>query len=303
MNQRYFSLSEYFRNNYQEKVYKLSINAGFTCPNRENGNRGCIFCSDFGSGEFGGNIENSITKQIEEQKEFLKNRKNAKKFIAYFQSFTNTYAPVEKLRSLYYEALNCEDIIGIAIATRPDCLSEEVLDLLSEINEKYFLWVELGFQTANEDTGKIIRRGYNNEVFLKSVSKLNERNIKVVSHIIFGLPFEDRNDNIKTVKYIKDLGLWGLKIHSLFIYDDSDLKDYYMENKFPLLEKDEYIKTVCDALEMLPKDLVIHRLTGDGEKSRMVYPDWSKDKLSVIGSIQKELKIRDTYQGKNYTSN
>ena len=254
MNQRYFSLSEYFRNNYQEKVYKLSINAGFTCPNRENGNRGCIFCSDFGSGEFGGNIENSITKQIEEQKEFLKNRKNAKKFIAYFQSFTNTYAPVEKLRSLYYEALNCEDIIGIAIATRPDCLSEEVLDLLSEINEKYFLWVELGFQTANEDTGKIIRRGYNNEVFLKSVSKLNERNIKVVSHIIFGLPFEDRNDNIKTVKYIKDLGLWGLKIHSLFIYDDSDLKDYYMENKFPLLEKDEYIKTVCDALEMLPKD-------------------------------------------------
>ena len=303
MNQRYFSLSEYFQNNYQEKAYKLSINAGFTCPNRENGNRGCIFCSDFGSGEFGGNIENSITKQIEEQKEFLKNRKNAKKFIAYFQSFTNTYAPVEKLRSLYYEALNCEDIIGIAIATRPDCLSEEVLDLLSEINEKYFLWVELGFQTANEDTGKIIRRGYNNEVFLKSVSKLNERNIKVVSHIIFGLPFEDRNDNIKTVKYIKDLGLWGLKIHSLFIYDDSDLKDYYMENKFPLLEKDEYIKTVCDALEMLPKDLVIHRLTGDGEKSRMVYPDWSKDKLSVIGSIQKELKIRDTYQGKNYTSN
>lgn len=303
MNQRYFSLSEYFQNNYQEKAYKLSINAGFTCPNRENGNRGCIFCSDFGSGEFGGNIENSITKQIEEQKEFLKNRKNAKKFIAYFQSFTNTYAPVEKLRSLYYEALNCEDIIGIAIATRPDCLSEEILDLLSEINEKYFLWVELGFQTANEDTGKIIRRGYNNEVFLKSVSKLNERNIKVVSHIIFGLPFEDRDDNIKTVKYIKDLGLWGLKIHSLFIYDDSDLKDYYMENKFPLLEKDEYIKTVCDALEMLPKDLVIHRLTGDGEKSRMVYPDWSKDKLSVIGGIQKELKIRDTYQGKNYTSN
>lgn len=303
MNQRYFSLSEYFQNNYQEKVYKLSINAGFTCPNRENGNRGCIFCSDFGSGEFGGNIENSITKQIEEQKEFLKNRKNAKKFIAYFQSFTNTYAPVEKLRSLYYEALNCEDIIGIAIATRPDCLSEEVLDLLSEINEKYFLWVELGFQTANEDTGKIIRRGYNNEVFLKLVSKLNERNIKVVSHIIFGLPFEDRDDNIKTVKYIKDLGLWGLKIHSLFIYNDSDLKDYYMKNKFPLLEKDEYIKTVCDALEMLPKDLVIHRLTGDGEKSRMVYPDWSKDKLSVIGSIQKELKIRDTYQGKNYTSN
>lgn len=303
MNQRYFSLSEYFRNNYQEKVYKLSINAGFTCPNRENGNRGCIFCSDFGSGEFGGNIENSITKQIEEQKEFLKNRKNAKKFIAYFQSFTNTYAPVEKLRSLYYEALNCEDIIGIAIATRPDCLSEEVLDLLSEINEKYFLWVELGLQTANEDTGKIIRRGYNNEVFLKSVSKLNERNIKVVSHIIFGLPFEDRDDNIKTVKYIKDLGLWGLKIHSLFIYEDSDLKDYYMENKFPLLEKDEYIKTVCDALEMLPEDLVIHRLTGDGEKSRMVYPDWSKDKLSVIGGIQKELKIRDAYQGKHYTSN
>lgn len=303
MNQRYFSLSEYFRNNYQEKVYKLSINAGFTCPNRENGNRGCIFCSDFGSGEFGGNIENSITKQIEEQKEFLKNRKNAKKFIAYFQSFTNTYAPVEKLRSLYYEALNCEDIIGIAIATRPDCLSEEVLDLLSEINEKYFLWVELGFQTAKEDTGNIIRRGYNNDVFSDAVSKLNERNIKVVSHIIFGLPFEDRDDNIKTVKYIKDLGLWGLKIHSLFIYEDSDLKDYYMENKFPLLEKDEYIKTVCDALEMLPKDLVIHRLTGDGEKSRMVYPDWSKDKLSVIGGIQKELKIRDAYQGKHYTSN
>lgn len=303
MNQRYFSLSEYFRNNYHDKVYKLSINAGFTCPNRENGNRGCLFCSDFGSGEFGGNIENSITKQIEEQKEFLKNRKNAKKFIAYFQSFTNTYAPVEKLRSLYYEALNCEDIIGIAIATRPDCLSEEVLDLLSEINEKYFLWVELGFQTAKEDTGNIIRRGYNNDVFSDAVSKLNERNIKVVSHIIFGLPFEDRDDNIKTVKYIKDLGLWGLKIHSLFIYEDSDLKDYYMENKFPLLEKDEYIKTVCDALEMLPEDLVIHRLTGDGEKSRMVYPDWSKDKLSVIGGIQKELKIRDAYQGKHYTSN
>lgn len=303
MNQRYFSLSEYFNNNYKDKVYKLSINAGFTCPNREGDNRGCLFCSDFGSGEFGGSVEKTISKQIEEQKEFLKKRKKANKFIAYFQSFTNTYAPVEKLRRLYYEALNCEDIVGIAIATRPDCLSEDVLDLLSEINKKYFLWVELGFQTSSEKTAKIIRRGYNNDVFLNAVNSLNERNIKVVSHVIFGLPFEKKQDNINTIKYIKDLGLWGLKIHSLFIYEDSDLKNYYIENKFPLLEKEEYINIVCDALEILPEDLVIHRLTGDGEKSRMIYPEWSKDKLSVIGGIQKELKTRDSYQGKNYIKN
>lgn len=300
MSQKYFSLSEYFKNEFGEKIYKLSINGGFTCPNREEGKRGCIFCSDYGSGEFGGNVKKSIKNQIDEQKEFLKERKNAKKFIAYFQSFTNTYAPVEKLKQLYMEALNCEDIIGIAIATRPDCLSKEILDLLEEINKKYFLWIELGFQTSNDETGEIIRRGYNKEVFFKAVENLNNRNIKVVSHIIFGLPSEDYSINMKTVRDIKDIGLWGIKIHSLFIYEDSDLYDYYLKNKFKILNKEDYINLVCDALEVLPKDLVVHRLTGDGEKSRMIMPKWSMDKLSVIGGIQKELKNRDSYQGKFY---
>ncbi len=298
MDQRYYSLSEYFRKLYGYKIYKLGIDGGFSCPNRQDGKRGCLFCSERGAGEFTPDRRKSISNQIKEQKLNLQH-KDANKYIAYFQNFTNTFGKPEDLRKLYDEAVKQKDIIGLSIATRPDCLGEDVLDLIKEYNNKE-CFVELGLQTTNEKTASLIRRGYDNCFFYCSIDRLNKRKIKTVVHVIAGLPGETKEDFLQTIEDIKDLGIWGIKFHSLYIQRDSDLYLHYKKASFPLLEKEEYIDWVCDALEQIPSNMVVHRLTGDADKSLMYKPKWSADKLSVIGAIQKELKERDSYQGKFY---
>ncbi len=298
MNQRYYSLSEYFKEKYGFKIYKLGIDGGFSCPNRQEGKRGCLFCSEKGAGEFTPDRRKTIPEQIKEQKLNLQH-KDAVKFLAYFQNFTNTYADPRHLKKLYDEALVQKDIIGLSIATRPDCLGEDVLDLIEQYNKKE-CFVELGLQTTNERTASLIRRGYDNCFFYCSIENLNQRKIKSVVHVIAGLPGEQKEDFLKTIEDIKDLGIWGIKFHSLYIQKDSDLYLHYKKASFPLLEKEEYIDWVCDALERIPASMVVHRLTGDADKSLLYKPTWSADKLSVIGGIQKELKLRKSFQGKYY---
>ena len=295
--QRYNNLSTYMKKTFGEKILKVSIDGGFTCPNRLNGKKGCIFCGDEGAGEFAGSRRLSITEQIDSQIKFLKHKSKSDKYIAYFQSFTNTFAPVEVLRKKYYEALNHPNIVGISIATRPDCIDDDIKDLLSEISKRYETWVELGFQTSNEVTAKIINRGYENIVFKNQVLSLHNKGIKTIAHMIFGLPFETHEDFMNTVKYINSLPIWGVKFHSLYIYEDSPLYKYYLNTMFKIIEREEYIDAVCDAIEILRQDIIIHRITGDPDKNKLFKPIWSKDKIKVIGNINKELKERDIMQG------
>lgn len=296
--QRYNDLSTYIKSTFGEKILKVSIDAGFTCPNRLNGKYGCIFCGEEGAGEFAGSRRLSITEQIDSQIDFLRHKSNSDKYIAYFQSFTNTFAPVEVLKQKYYEALSHPNIVGISIATRPDCIDEDIRNLLSEISEDYELWVELGFQTSNEETAKIINRGYKNSVFKEQVLLLHKAGIKTIAHIIFGLPFETHEDYMNTVNYINSLPIWGVKFHSLYIQRDSSLYNYYLNTRFKILEMDEYIDVVCDAIHLLRKDIVVHRITGDPDKSKLFKPLWPMDKIKVIGNINKELKKRNIKQGK-----
>lgn len=299
---RYHTLNYELRKKFGCKVFKLSLDGGFTCPNRDGtiGNRGCLFCSEEGSGEFAAPKELDIKEQINDQIKFLAPKWKTGRYIAYFQNFTNTYGPIGKLQRIYNEALECEGIVGIAIATRPDCLTEEVLNLLEELNKKTYLWIELGLQTIHEDTAKLIRRGYDIYCFEKAVENLRKRGIDIVTHLIIGLPNESKEEILKSVKYIANKGIQGVKLHLMHILKGTDLYNYYKVNPFPLLEKDEYISIIADALELLPPEMVIHRVTGDGAKDLLVGPRWSLHKLAVISGIDRELKDRDSYQGKNY---
>lgn len=299
---RYNTLNSELKSIFGEKIMKLSLDGGFTCPNRDGtlGYRGCIFCGEEGSGEYAGSRLISIKKQAEEQKLLLSQKSKSNKYIAYFQNFTNTYAPVERLEKLYMEALSIDGVVGIAIGTRPDCLNQDVLELLEELNKKTFLWVELGLQTIHENTSGFIRRGYPLSVYDDAIKALSERNIKTVTHLIIGLPFENREKILKSVKYVAGTNTWGIKLHSLYIQKDTDLYNYYINNSFPTLTKDEYISIIADSLEILPKEMVVHRLTGDGKKDLLYLPKWSGDKLNVLTSIDKELKNRDSFQGKNF---
>lgn len=299
---RYHTLNYELKETFGKKVIKLSLDGGFTCPNRDGtvGNRGCIFCGEEGSGEFTASRCLSIKEQIKEQKEFMSKKWNTDKYIAYFQNFTNTYASCEDLREKYYSAISEEGIIGLAIATRPDCLSEDVLNLLDEINKETYLWIELGLQTIHQKSANFIRRGYALEVYDKAIEELKKRDIKVVTHLIFGLPNETHEDILNSVRYVANSDTWGVKIHLLYIQKETDLYNYYMKYPFQILSKDEYISLVVDALEVLPKDMVVHRVTGDGKKDLLYEPRWSLDKLRVLSGIDRELKMRDSYQGKKY---
>jgi len=300
---RYHTLNYELRKTFGQKVTKLSLDGGFTCPNRDGtlGNRGCIFCGEEGSGEFAGSRDLSIKEQIDEQKKLLSKKWDTDKYIAYFQNFTNTYSTCEDLRNKYYEALSHEEVVGLAIATRPDCLPEEVLNLLEELNEKTYLWVELGLQTIHERSAKFIRRGYPLETYDKAVHELKKRGIRAVTHLIFGLPYESREDMIQSVKYVANTETWGVKFHLLYIQRETDLYYYYLKNPFPLLSRDEYISIVVDGLEHLPPDMVVHRVTGDGKKDLLYEPRWSLDKLRVLSGIDRELKNRNSYQGKKWS--
>lgn len=301
-NDRFYSLNSYLKKRFEKKVYKISLDGGFTCPNRDGkiSTKGCLFCSERGSGEFTGTRSKSITEQIDEQLEFIKNKNNDEEVIAYFQNFTNTYGDVNYLRKIYYEALNHKKVIGIAIATRPDCLNEEILNLLSEINEKFFMWIELGLQTAKDNISDVINRGYKTEIYIRACEELYKRDIKFVTHMIVGLPYETKQDLLDTVDLINSVHSWGIKIHLLYILKNSRLEKYYNEHKFKIYEKNEYTDIIIELLERLNPEIVIHRLTGDAKKEDLFLPMWSADKRSVLNEIQKKLKNHNTYQGRDY---
>lgn len=295
------TLNEYFKKEFGEKIYKVSLDGGFTCPNRDGtlDTKGCIFCSEHGSGDFAGNRKKPILEQIEEQLELISNKFPDGKVIAYFQNFTNTYADVLYLEKIYMEALSHPRVVGLAIGTRPDCIDENVLKLLSKINKEYFLWVELGLQTINEEVATIINRKYPLSTYDMITEKLNQENIKFVTHIIVGLPNEKEDDPIKTAIYAEDKGTWGIKIHLLHVLKNTMLYKFYKDGKVDFQKKDEYIKKVVSILENISYNIVIHRLTGDGDKKNLVGPLWSLNKRDVLNSIHKYMKENHSIQGKN----
>ncbi len=285
-------LSEYLKKRFDGRVAKVCVDAGFTCPNREDGRKGCLFCTDAGAGEFSGNPLEPISVQFEKGREVMDAKWDNKGYIIYFQNFTNTYARPEILNGKYTEALECAGVAGIAIATRPDCLDEGVLEVLEKFNRETLLWVELGFQTSNERTAGLINRGYGNDLFMESFNKLKRLNIKTVVHLMAGLPGENKEDFLNSVKFINSIKPWGLKIHCTYIQKNSPLYNYSLQNGFHALEMAEYIDMVSDALVMLDKGIVVHRLTGDPDKSKVYEPLWACDKLRVISGIWQSYCIK-----------
>ena len=298
-NKPYRSLNEYYRTLFGRKTAKISLDGGFTCPNRDGtcGTRGCLFCSAGGSGDFAENASLSIKEQVEQGKSQTADKWKDPAYVAYFQAFTNTYAPVEELRRKYEEALSCEGVEGISIATRSDCLPEDVLDLLSELNRKTNLWVELGLQTSDEASAEYIRRGYPLSVFEKAVHDLAARNIPVIVHVILGLPNETRETILRTIDCINRLPVQGIKLQLLHVLADSDLADIYEKGGYTPLTKEEYIALVGDCIAHLREDIVIHRLTGDGDKNTLLAPLWSLRKRDVLNSLHKYLKEHNIRQG------
>lgn len=299
---RYHSLNSFLRNKFGEKVFKISLDAGFSCPNRDGtiSTGGCVFCSERGSGDFAGDRNFSIHKQFTDIEEMMAHKWKHGKYIAYFQAYTNTYAPVNILREKYYEALKEENVVAIAIATRPDCLQEDVLELLEEINKKYYVWVELGLQTTNNDTAKIINRGYTLDVFENTILNLKKRNIDFVVHSIFGLPGENEQDMIKTVDYIAHSGAKGIKFHLLHLMKDTPLVKFYERGELKFLEQDEYINLICESITRLPQDMVVHRLTGDAPRKLLIGPMWSLKKWEILNAIDNKMKNDNLYQGLNF---
>lgn len=286
-------LNEYLKSVFGCKVYKISINAGFTCPNRDGtlGTGGCIFCSKGGSGEFAGDPGMSITEQIEAGKNRVASKIKDGKYIAYFQAFTNTYADIDTLRRVYTEAIMHPDIVALSIATRPDCLPEEVLNLISELNNIKPVWIELGLQTIHEETAKYIRRGYDLSVYDKAVRNLRIRGIDVIVHVILGLPGESTEDMVESVRYVCDSGATGIKLQLLHILRGTDLEQEYHDGKIHVLSEDEYIDILKKCVSVIPDNVVIHRLTGDGDKKLLIAPLWSADKKHVLNRINKELGL------------
>ena len=296
-NKRYHTLNYYYKNKYGKKTFKVSLNAGFSCPNKEKTGHGCIFCSRLGSGDFAGNKEDDLLTQFNEIKEIMEQKWPNSYYIGYFQANTNTYAPLEILKEKYESILSLPNVIGLNIATRSDAISASCYDYLEELNKRTDLTIELGLQSIHEKTAKFINRGHDLANFEKAVKELQNRNIKVVVHIINGLPYETKEDMLETVKYLNKLNIDGIKIHMLHIIKDTDLADYYNSNPFHILTKDEYIDIVCEQLEYLNPQIVIHRITGDPKKEDLIEPTWLLKKFVVLNDIDKEMKKRNIYQG------
>lgn len=296
---RYYSLNEYLKSTFGEKVYKISLNGGMTCPNRDGtiDTRGCIFCSRGGSGEFAASAVLDIKNQIEQAKQRIKAKTDCRKFIAYFQPFTNTYASVEYLEKIFTQAIEGDEIVALSIATRPDCLGDDVLALLNRLNRIKPVWVELGLQTIHKQSSDYIRRGYELEVYDTAVRNLHSIGINVITHIILGLPNESKEMMLETVKYVGER-TDGVKLQLLHILKDTDLLDDYNAGKFKALTIEEYIDILCDCIEILPQNVVIHRITGDGDKKLLVAPLWSADKKNVLNSINTIFSQRNIIQGK-----
>ncbi len=287
----YYSLNQYLQDTFGCKVYKIAVNAGFTCPNRDGmlDTGGCIFCSAGGSGDFAESPELSITEQIDAGKNRVADKIKTGKYIAYFQAYTNTYGPLEKLQKVFTEAINHPDIVAISVATRPDCLGDDVLDLLTELHQIKPVWVELGLQTIHEKTANYIRRGYALSVYDEAVKKLRKRGFEVITHVILGLPGESKEEMMETVQYVCDNGCTGIKLQLLHVLKGTDLaKDYY-EGKFEVMGEEEYLDLIVELLQIIPKNIVIHRLTGDGAKKDLIAPMWSANKKHVLNRLQKKL--------------
>ena len=284
-------LNEYLRERFGTKVYKIALNGGFSCPNRDGtiDLRGCIFCSEGGSGEFAADPKSSISEQLEEAKKRVEKKIKDGKYIAYFQAYTGTYAALSKLRRLYTEAINDGQVVALSIATRPDCLSEEILELLTELNDIKPVWIELGLQTINEKTADYIRRGYQLAVYDKAVGELKKAGIEVITHVILGLPGETRQDMLDTVSYVCSSGADGIKLQLLHVLRGTDIEKDFREGKFEILSENEYIEILQECVKIIPDNVIIHRLTGDGDKRLLIAPLWSGNKKRVWNRIQKEV--------------
>ena len=302
---RYHTLNHFLREKFGEKVFKISLDGGFSCPNRDGkvGKGGCVFCSAKGSGDFAGHRQLSITEQFDEVKEMMAHKWKGGKYIAYFQAYTNTYAPVEELKRKYEEAISHEGVVALAIATRPDCLEEDVLDLLEEMSKKLYIWVELGLQTSNDETAKRINRGYMLNVYDEAVNKLKERNIDTVTHVIFGLPGETKEDMFNTINHIAHSGIQGIKIHLLHLMKNTALVKEYEEGNLKFLSQEEYIDLITKSVAMIPEEMIIHRLTGDAPRNELIEPMWSLKKWEVLNAIDKAFEENNIYQGQSYKEN
>lgn len=299
---RYHSMDYDLKQLYGEKVYKITLNGGMTCPNRDGkiGHGGCIFCSTAGSGDFAGPATCSITKQLAMGKENLTKKRPVHSYIAYFQAFTNTYAPVEYLRQIYMEAIQDPDVQILSIATRPDCLPYDVLQLLEEINQIKPVWVELGLQTIHPQTATYIRRGYPLEVFEEAVNNLRKRNISVITHTILGLPGENEDMMLETIDYLNKMDIQGIKLQLLHILKGTDLALDYEKQPFWSPSMEEYISLLGTCIARLRPDITIHRLTGDGPKELLIAPSWTSQKRTVLNTLHRYLKEQDIWQGKEY---
>ncbi|HOB25781.1 MAG TPA: TIGR01212 family radical SAM protein [Bacilli bacterium] len=299
-NKRYYTLNCYYKRVFGCKVFKVSLNPGFTCPNKDGkvGTGGCIYCSPSGSGDFAGNTNDDLMTQFNKVKEVMLHKWPNGKYIAYFQANSNTYGDLDKLKSTYEQFLNVPGVIGISIATRPDCFTNELYDYLEDLNKKTFLTIELGLQSSNDKTLKYINRGHDLKCFDNCFKELQKRNIKVIVHIINGLPNETQEDMLNTVKYLNSLHIYGIKIHMLHIIKNTKLYSIYKEKPFHVLTEEEYIDTVIKQLELLDEDVIICRITGDPVKEDIVEPKWLVKKFIVLNNIDKEMVKRDTYQGK-----
>ena len=298
-NKRYYTLDYFYKHKFNSKVFKVSLNGGFTCPNKDGkvGTGGCIYCSKLGSGEFGGDKEKELEVQFEEVKNIISNKWPNSKYIGYFQANTNTYAPLEVLKEKYERVLKIDNVVGLSIATRPDAIEEDVYDYLEELAKRTYLTVELGLQTIHKETSILINRCHTLECFLNCVKELRKRNINVVVHIINGLPNETKEMMIETAKYLSKLDIQGIKIHMLQVIKDTKLADLYEKEPFHILTRDEYVDIVCDQLEYLREDIVINRITGDPDPKDLIEPEWTLKKFVVMNEIDKLMVKRDIYQG------
>lgn len=287
----YRTLNEHLKEKFGSKVYKLAIDGGFTCPNRDGtvGNRGCIFCSECGSGEFAEKGDD-ILLQLERAKKRVEHKNKSGKYIAYFQSFTNTYAPVNRLEELFTAALSPEYIVGLSVATRPDCLPDDTVELLKKLNKIKPVTVELGLQTVNEQTAKYIRRGYKNDVYFDAVKRLKAAGVEVVTHVMLGLPFEDLNDAVKTTVAAVESGTDGIKFHMLYVLKNTDLATEFEKGVFNVLEIEQYAKILKECISVLPPHVTVHRITGDGAKRDLIAPLWSADKKRTLNFLNNYLK-------------
>ena len=299
---RYHSWNYHLRQQFGEKIFKIPLDAGFDCPNRDGtvAHGGCTFCSERGSGDFAGDRKDDLITQFNSIKEKMHKKWPNGKYLGYFQAYTNTFAPVEELKEMFEVILEQEGVVGLSIATRPDCLPEDVVEYLADLNERTYLWVELGLQTVHESTADLINRAHDYKTYVDGVEKLRKHNIRICSHIINGLPLENYDMMMETAKEVAKLDVQGIKIHLLHLLRKTAMVKQYEKGMLEFMSADDYIKLVCDQLEVIPPEFVIHRLTGDGPADLMIGPMWSLNKWHVLNGIDAELKKRNSWQGKFY---